>query len=108
MSPRPLSPACRECGCTDERACLGGCAWAEPDLCSACAAPVQASLGPRIEQLLRDSIAGVPDGHLFAGGASRVRATARLDSCLPQPLLRVHVELELALPAERVLETPGG
>jgi Phosphoribosyl-ATP pyrophosphohydrolase len=31
---------CRECGCTPERACwhmdLGGCAWAEPGLCTAC------------------------------------------------------------------------
>lgn len=34
--------ACRECGCTDLRAWLGAdglpCHWAEPDLCSACAA----------------------------------------------------------------------
>lgn len=28
---------CRECGCTDERACPGGCEWVEPDLCSRCA-----------------------------------------------------------------------
>lgn len=31
--------ACRECGCTDDRACPGGCSWAEPDLCSACDEP---------------------------------------------------------------------
>ena len=32
--------ACRECGCTDERACPTDppCHWVEPDLCSACAA----------------------------------------------------------------------
>lgn len=29
--------ACRVCGCTDDRACPGGCAWVEPDLCSVCA-----------------------------------------------------------------------
>lgn len=29
--------SCRVCGCTDEEACAGGCSWAEPDLCSACA-----------------------------------------------------------------------
>jgi hypothetical protein len=29
-------PACRVCGCTDDRACPGGCSWAEPDLCSRC------------------------------------------------------------------------
>lgn len=30
---------CRVCGCTDERACPGGCTWlpiAHDDLCSAC------------------------------------------------------------------------
>jgi hypothetical protein len=27
---------CRECGCTDERACPGGCIWVEPNLCSRC------------------------------------------------------------------------
>lgn len=34
-------PRCRVCGCTDERACPGGCSWVEDpgggDLCSACA-----------------------------------------------------------------------
>lgn len=30
------APACRLCGCTEERACPLGCSWAEPDLCSAC------------------------------------------------------------------------
>lgn len=29
--------ACRECGCTDDRSCPGGCSWVELDLCSACA-----------------------------------------------------------------------
>lgn len=28
---------CRVCGCTDERACHGGCFWVEQDLCSSCA-----------------------------------------------------------------------
>jgi hypothetical protein len=31
---------CIECGCTEDRACPGGCAWVSPDLdlCTACAA----------------------------------------------------------------------
>jgi hypothetical protein len=29
--------ACRECGCTDDIACPGGCYWVEGDLCSECA-----------------------------------------------------------------------
>jgi len=28
---------CRVCGCTEDRACPGGCYWVEPDLCSRCA-----------------------------------------------------------------------
>ncbi len=27
---------CRECGCTEVRACQGGCYWVDQDLCSAC------------------------------------------------------------------------
>ena len=27
---------CRICGCTDDRACPGGCSWAAPGLCSSC------------------------------------------------------------------------
>lgn len=28
---------CRVCGCTEKRACPGGCGWVEWDLCSGCA-----------------------------------------------------------------------
>jgi hypothetical protein len=28
--------SCRVCGCTDWRACSGGCWWVGEDLCSAC------------------------------------------------------------------------
>lgn len=28
---------CRRCGCTDARACPGGCSWVEKNLCSRCA-----------------------------------------------------------------------
>jgi hypothetical protein len=31
------TPSCRQCGCTDLRACPGGCGWAEPGLCTTCA-----------------------------------------------------------------------
>lgn len=27
---------CHHCGCTDDMACEGGCAWVGPNLCSAC------------------------------------------------------------------------
>ncbi len=32
-------PVCAVCGCTDEHACPGGCAWVAPNLCSACFHP---------------------------------------------------------------------
>jgi hypothetical protein len=28
---------CGVCGCTEQRACPGGCSWVAPALCSACA-----------------------------------------------------------------------
>jgi hypothetical protein len=34
-----LAQACVVCGCTDERACRGGCSWVVPGLCSRCARP---------------------------------------------------------------------
>ena len=35
--PIPLE-VCRECGCTDELACPGGCFWVGAGLCSRCVA----------------------------------------------------------------------
>lgn len=37
---------CRVCGCTDDRACAGGCYWvnSEHDLCSACVRKVMDKL----------------------------------------------------------------
>lgn len=39
--------ACRECGCTEDRACLGSdltpCGWAERDLCTACEAAARSA-----------------------------------------------------------------
>lgn len=37
---------CHLCGCTNDRACPGGCYWVEEDLCSACAAEAPPDLGP--------------------------------------------------------------
>lgn len=36
--PSLLGPVCRVCRCSEDDACDGGCAWAEPDLCTSCAA----------------------------------------------------------------------
>ncbi len=39
LFPRPtlLRQTCVGCGCTDDRACPGGCWWVGPNLCSRCA-----------------------------------------------------------------------
>lgn len=36
MPPGSTNWVCRRCGCTQERACRGGCCWIGPRLCSAC------------------------------------------------------------------------
>ncbi|ACL58709.1 hypothetical protein [Methylobacterium nodulans] len=36
--PSLLGGICRDCGCTQEDACPGGCGWAGEDQCTACAA----------------------------------------------------------------------
>lgn len=33
---RERQQTCRICGCTEARACPGGCHWVEPGLCSSC------------------------------------------------------------------------
>lgn len=48
---------CRHCGCTELRACAGGCWWVGQDECSSCS-PDLAALTPEQRRLLE----------LFAGG----------------------------------------
>lgn len=33
---RPIEDTCIACGCTDHRACSGGCYWVAPGKCSGC------------------------------------------------------------------------
>ncbi|PKN06634.1 MAG: hypothetical protein CVU73_15830 [Deltaproteobacteria bacterium HGW-Deltaproteobacteria-8] len=50
---RPVAlpePTCRKCGCTETRACPGGCWWVEPDLCSACAPKTSKAKAPRAKR----------------------------------------------------------
>lgn len=58
--PRTAGLACKFCGCTDDRACPGGCFWIshDPPVCSACEAHLfsqeqcPASETPALHQLL--------------------------------------------------------
>lgn len=36
--PSLIGPLCRACGCSEYNPCPEGCGWAEPDLCTSCAA----------------------------------------------------------------------
>ena len=35
-APAGSTRTCRDCGCTDHRACFGGCWWVQINLCSSC------------------------------------------------------------------------
>jgi hypothetical protein len=48
--PARLGQICRTCGCSHYDPCLGGCSWAEPDLCSACVTAVAPASAHRPEQ----------------------------------------------------------
>lgn len=43
---------CRTCGCTDDHACPGGCAWAEPGLCTECVGFEPVDQAPRITPVI--------------------------------------------------------
>lgn len=49
---------CRICACTYERACPGGCGWAEANLCTVCAA-LREALEDFVENANFASLAGV-------------------------------------------------
>lgn len=74
--------ACRKCGCTQDRACIGGCSWVnDPEggwLCSRCAAPVETP-----EQSEANATPG------YAGddeqGQVLPSASASASASLPQP-----------------------
>ncbi len=48
---------CRQCGCSQNNGCLGGCYWVEPDLCSSCQVTTERKIkikGPGLNALLND------------------------------------------------------
>jgi hypothetical protein len=76
---------CRVCGCTNDRACAGGCRWVGPDLCSQCkpldpdlsVLPVPAEFVPPVEAWGRKIVEAVelatrddarPLWHMHVGG----------------------------------------
>jgi hypothetical protein len=69
---------CRECGCTDDRACRGGCFWVEKDLCSRCFKP---AVGQRV-QIIYDP------RPVFEGA----RYLARIVKATPSGMLRIETD----------------
>lgn len=47
---------CRVCGCTDLRACEGGCSWVTDDLCSRCAAETDIVADISIENMVLEEV----------------------------------------------------
>lgn len=60
---------CVGCGCTDKRACPGGCHWVGPDLCSRCL--------PKVVHSFAESIHGIAiaieEEHLQQSGGGSCR-----------------------------------
>ncbi len=76
---------CRTCGCTDERACEGGCFWVEPDRCSACATPSEiydllTEQQRNAVDLVVESMADVEEYYARMGTAERRAVDAVADS----------------------------
>lgn len=78
---------CRECGCTDERACQGAdgdpCCWVAPDLCSACLKKmIPAEDYDRTMELLRLQTIDVP---VTLNGVQAFQLLAALQLVLRHP-----------------------
>lgn len=67
--------SCRECGCTDERGCPGGCWWVLPDVCRSCAAALLVNAG-------LDATPVLLGGHLLAALAEGGVPAGILDEIL--------------------------
>jgi hypothetical protein len=61
---------CSECGCTDGKACEGGCWWITPSLCSACATPPHRKPGASFKGMLPAAAKALGD---LLPGSARVR-----------------------------------
>lgn len=99
----PVPRACRVCGCTDDRACEGGCWWVEVGLCSACEAQTPSPVGDGVV----DAVLGVPVLDVATALADVVTATEQLlDAQRAVALMRVRALHRLAAELLLVLDHP--
>ena len=91
---RPFTRKCRECGCTDKRACATGvtgqtpCHWVESDLCSSCdTANHAAPIGPCIELKETDiaALTSLPTASLEFNGINALRLLLGIQLLLRHP-----------------------
>lgn len=98
----PAVRRCETCGCTDERACPGGCAWLPglADVCTACGPPI-----PRNVKLIHPNGREEPLDCRYAGVDDT--GIHVWEAILPEPVdldgLHLYVEL---LPAHTAVRVP--
>lgn len=73
---------CRSCGCTDERACPGGCTWVEADLCSACAIRAHGFYPGATEDELRAELHRLSQRLLHRERARRIETRSQWEAYL--------------------------
>lgn len=80
MSAKKNKSACRRCGCTQDRACGGGCAWvSDLTICSACLTPHEIELVDELE------------GNVVSAANSLDSAKSELKHALQQLALFKHI-----------------
>lgn len=82
---------CRICGCTDERACPLGCAWASADLCDLCAKFIEAleKYTSAVNTVSKASLARMLDETVQRRVERRERDRRRRKPCLLLTMPRV-------------------
>ncbi len=110
----PVGQKCKFCGCTDARPCAGGCAWAEPGLCSTCAKTyhtgelaMAANLIETLEELRGDILdKGALLVELGKTAEVIVHEIARLSANWPDAMV---ADAKAAIRADaEAIETPSG
>ncbi len=79
-----IEPTCIGCGCTDRRACRGGCSWARPGLCSACDGKDVLKPTPIVVEIVNSAI---QKALAVGGGGARARSGRRVPCSCSVPSL---------------------
>lgn len=99
--------ACRFCGCTETRACPGGCSWAFDDVCTACLGHTPASWAAlqAVRMQIDDTEIRPPFVCLIAGMSYACKAVDDIASSMSQHALRRDDDLVADVLANLLLAT---